>query len=147
MEAGCSEGRFTALLLSAGLVHDVVGVDISEIALTRARARCAGWAGAAFTHANIAYTAPDGPFDLIICSETLYYLGARFQDACSVLSERLAEGGRIVAVHPANRLDELHGPWHADPRLRTDHLERVEDDVRPYVIEIFTKAGPPGTSP
>lgn len=137
LEAGCCEGAFTALLLERGIVHEIVGVDISAQALARARSRCRDFAGAEFVQMNLAFDAPAGPFDLIICAETLYYLGARSADACALLRARVAPGGRIVAVHPADRAAALHSPWSNDGSLVCEQRELVDDVVRPYVIEVF----------
>ena len=137
LEAGCCEGVFTEQLLRASLARQVVGVDISSQALSRARVRCATFTTARFERANLAFDAPSGFFDLIICAETLYYLGPRFADGCLLMRARLARGGRIVAVHPADRAEALHAPWTRDASLVRERQERVNDVARPYVIEVF----------
>jgi SAM-dependent methyltransferase len=139
LEAGCGEGAFSEMMLAEGLAASVVGVDISDAALARARARCARFPEARFITANLATDAPDGSFDLIVCGETLYYLGGRSANACQLLAERLATGGRIVAVHPADRAEMLHAPWAVDPRLTRERRETVDDAQRPYVIEVFRR--------
>lgn len=139
LEAGCGEGAFTEMMLQERLATSVVGVDISEAALARARVRCGRFPTATFVAANLATDAPDGPFDLIVCGETLYYLGGRAARACELLTERLAPGGRLVAVHPADRAEMLHAPWSADPRLTREQREVVDDAERPYVIEMFRR--------
>jgi SAM-dependent methyltransferase len=137
LEAGCCEGAFTAALLERAMVREIVGVDISAQALARARVRCSDFRNAQFVQTNLAFDAPPGPFDLIVCAETLYYLGARSADACVLLRAQLAPGGRIVAVHPADRAAALHAPWMGDASLVREHHELVSDAMRPYVIEVF----------
>ncbi len=139
LEAGCCEGAFTETLLRRGHARELVGVDISAKALARARERCRPWPSARFERANLAFDAPSGPFDLIICAETLYYLGSRSGDACALLAARLGENGRIVAVHPADRAEMLHASWTRDASLVRESREVVEDAERPYVIEVFRR--------
>lgn len=89
LELGCGEGHQTAVLSS--LADRVVGLDISELAIRRARARCPR---ARF----VVGTAEDAPrlfagerFDLITACEVLYYtedvgvLTARLQDMAPAL--------------------------------------------------------------
>jgi SAM-dependent methyltransferase len=139
LEAGCSEGAFTEMLLREGLARTIVGVDVSETALARARARCAAFPGAEFVRANVSSEAPSGSFDLIICAEILYYIGPRAGRACAILGERLAPQGRLVAVHSTDRAALLHAPWVADPRLVHEQRILADDDARPYTIDVFRR--------
>ena len=74
LEIGCGAGAFTRLL--AGVSDYIVGLDVSAAAIDRARARVAG-AGLEFRVTNIMETAAEeeGPWDLIVMNETVYYLG------------------------------------------------------------------------
>jgi SAM-dependent methyltransferase len=72
LEIGCAEGLFTEML--APRVEQLIGVDISDTALARARDRCARFPHVSFACVDIAETFPQGSFDLIICSEVLYYV-------------------------------------------------------------------------
>lgn len=141
LEAGCAEGAFTELFMRHAAGCEILGVDVSEAALVRARQRCRAYPGAHFARANLAFQAPDGPFDLIICAEVLYYMGARSVNACAILTDRLAPHARLVAVHPADRADALHAPWYADPRLVFEQRVRGESEGRPYVIDLFSRVG------
>jgi predicted TPR repeat methyltransferase len=140
LEVGCSIGVFTAQL--AARCDELVAIDVSPSALALARRRLAGE-----PHVTLAETAfpeemPAGPWDLVLCSEVLYYLDP---DALSLAEQRLAEalteGATVVAVHwrPATRTypwlgDEVHerlllvlGRWHASderrPRYRLDRFQ------------------------
>jgi peptidoglycan/xylan/chitin deacetylase (PgdA/CDA1 family)/2-polyprenyl-3-methyl-5-hydroxy-6-metoxy-1,4-benzoquinol methylase/GT2 family glycosyltransferase len=96
LEIACAEGHFTVRL--APRVGRLTAVDISERALARARARCA-------SHGNITFQALDlngdeipGPFDLIVCSEVLYYV----RDLAGVISRILSQlrpGGLFLTAH------------------------------------------------
>jgi len=75
LEVGCGAGVFTGLLAGAG--RRVVGLDISERAIARAASSSAQPAGVEFRFANVMELDPtaEGPWDLIVMSETVYYLG------------------------------------------------------------------------
>jgi SAM-dependent methyltransferase len=90
LEIGCSEGLFTEML--APRVGELLGLDIAETALSRARERCKRFANASFECADINGYFPAGTFDLVICSETLYYLKDRF--ALKKVARRIASPWR-----------------------------------------------------
>jgi peptidoglycan/xylan/chitin deacetylase (PgdA/CDA1 family)/2-polyprenyl-3-methyl-5-hydroxy-6-metoxy-1,4-benzoquinol methylase len=100
LEVGCAEGLFTEQL--AKRVAHLTAVDVSERALSRARQRLGGAANVAFERSNIANRIPPGPFDLIVCSEVLYYLKNRFvlRRVAKRFSQILADGGYLVMTHP-----------------------------------------------
>ncbi len=100
LEVGCAEGHFTALL--SPRVVELTAIDISERALERAKTRCAMARNITFIRCDIHERIPDGAFDLIICTEVLYYLYDRYalEDFISRAVERLNPGGHIVLEHP-----------------------------------------------
>jgi SAM-dependent methyltransferase len=75
LEIGCGAGFLTRLL--ARQAEQVVALDISQTAIDRARALGAGPAAVDFRVANIMEYKPenDGPWDLIVFSDTMCYLG------------------------------------------------------------------------
>ena len=76
LEVGCSIGVFTAAL--AARCRELVAVDVSPAAVAAARERTARLAGvAASSQATLPEDMPAGSFDLIVCSEVLYYWDAR----------------------------------------------------------------------
>ena len=103
LEIGCGAGAFTGLL--AGVSDHVVALDVSAAAIERARARGAG-GSVEFRVANVMEIAPEeeGPWDLIVMNETIYYLGwlYSFFDV-SWLAQRLftatAGGGRFLLAN------------------------------------------------
>jgi hypothetical protein len=86
---------------------------------------------------------PAGPWDLVVCSEILYYLDpVAFELALDRLRTALQGGATVLAVHwraPTRsyplRGDEVHdwlvaelGAWHAqDDRRPQYRLDRFED--------------------
>ena len=107
LELACAEGRFTAKL--ASLVGHLTATDISQTALNRAQARCAGLLNVSFKRLDlVADSLPQG-FDLIVCSEVLYFLSGRDELAsvCSRLRDALAQGGRLLSAHAFVLKDDL----------------------------------------
>jgi SAM-dependent methyltransferase len=104
LEIGCSEGMFTQLL--APRCNALLAVDISSVAVARARERVAQypWVEARAMPLPAGY--PDGPFDLIVASDVLYYWATRdLPTAASRIEASLAPGGRFVALHYALPID------------------------------------------
>ena len=99
LELGCAEGRFTTQL--AERVRALTAADVSPLALSRARARCAGRANVAFEQLDLFEHPPAGPYDLIVCSELLYYADDRRTLARTVraLAAALAPGGHLLTAH------------------------------------------------
>jgi predicted TPR repeat methyltransferase len=75
LEIGCGAGFLTRLL--APHADRVVALDISQTAIDRARGLSAGATGIDWRVANVMDYKPDvdGPWDLIVFSDTMYYLG------------------------------------------------------------------------
>jgi peptidoglycan/xylan/chitin deacetylase (PgdA/CDA1 family) len=99
LELACAEGHFTVKL--APRADSVVAADVSEIALDRAAERCAGHANVQFRRLDLTRDALPGVFDLIVCSEVLYYVGGR--DALKAVAQKLAgalePGGYLLTTH------------------------------------------------
>jgi SAM-dependent methyltransferase len=74
LEIGCGSGCFSRLI--ASIADEVVALDVSSRAIERARS-VGGANGITFDVANIMEYDPvaAGPWDLIVMSETVYYLG------------------------------------------------------------------------
>ncbi|MGQ9472601.1 MAG: class I SAM-dependent DNA methyltransferase [Candidatus Caldatribacteriaceae bacterium] len=141
LEIGCSEGVFTELLLQKG--KRVLGIDISETALQRAQERLKKYSGQ-FELKKVNIVADNklvGPFDLVLASEVLYYLGNH--SVLLSLEEKffhlLREEGYLLLVHfyPSGKI--IH-----DIFSRKGHFERVWEEVtyhpeRDYIITLFQK--------
>ena len=115
LEIGCGAGYFSRLL--ARIAEHIVAMDISPAAIARARALGAAPGVIDFRVANIMDYKPraDGPWDLIVFSDTIYYLGwlYSFFDVAWLAAELFAatrHGGRLLL---ANTLGEeaLLLPW------------------------------------
>ena len=143
LEVGCSIGELTAHL--APLCRELVAIDCSPTAAARARERLAALPQVRVEVRCAPDSLPEGPFDLIVCSEVLYYWSAPLlRTALGRLRALLAPGGALLAVHwrgpvrhypldgrQAHRLllDECDGLVHArsetHPRYLLDRLDRA----------------------
>jgi peptidoglycan/xylan/chitin deacetylase (PgdA/CDA1 family) len=99
LELACAEGHFSALL--ADCIGSLVASDISAVALERAAVRCHGKANITFQKLDFVRDPIPGQFDLIVCSEVLYYLGTieRLRAVMWKLVEALAPDGLLVMTH------------------------------------------------
>jgi SAM-dependent methyltransferase len=140
LEVGCSIGVFTNLL--AGRAARVVGLDFSRRALELADARVGARSNVELVRGAFPSQIPDGTWDVVICSEILYYLTPRvLLDATDWLEDQLRGGTTVLAVsrgggtggeplsggevhdHLARRLS----PWHAlDGRAAGYRLDRFD---------------------
>jgi SAM-dependent methyltransferase len=101
LEIGCGSGCFSLLL--ARVADEVVAIDVSSLAIKRARSLSTGPKSIAFEVANIMDYDPvaAGPWDLIVMSETIYYLGWLYSvvDVARLamrLFEATRDGGRLL---------------------------------------------------
>jgi SAM-dependent methyltransferase len=141
LEVGCSIGVLTRMLVCR--CDRMLGVDIVEAPLPAARARCANLPFVQFARMQVPAEWPNGPFDLIVFSEVLYFLSADDITRCArhVLNT-LLPGGAVLLV---NWIGETSDPSPGDTapdrfiaatagRLGVAHQER-----RPrYRLELLT---------
>ena len=117
LEIGCGAGYLTRLL--APHADQIVALDISQTAIDRARALGAGQADVDFRVANIMDYKPqvDGPWDLILFSDTMCYLGwlYPFFDVAWLavqLFDATRSGGRLMLANSMGENDDwLLRPW------------------------------------
>jgi SAM-dependent methyltransferase len=135
LEAGCSIGVLAARL--AERCDELLAVDIAEAAVDAARERLAAYEHVRVERRTLPAQWPAGPFDLVVCSELLYYWDrATLEQALGVIADSLAPGGRLLAVHyrPESTVDPLTGDAvHAllRERLALAHVEsEVNDSFR-----------------
>jgi SAM-dependent methyltransferase len=142
LEVGCSIGVFTEHL--ADRCRQVVAVDFSARALALARDRVGGIGNVRLEHASFPEKIPDGCWDVVVCSEVLYYLDrGALSTAVHWLREQLRSGACVVAVSWRGkgldeplRGDEVHdllsrelAPWHTlDGRQPGYRLDRFQGD-------------------
>lgn len=117
LEVGCSEGVFSRL--AALRVDTFLGVDISSVAVARARERCSDLSNASFRPLDFIDNDLDERFDAIFCSEVLYYVPPpRRLDVARKLAGWLVPGGDLVLVHTwrtyTQTWEDIHGETGAE---------------------------------
>ena len=106
LELACAEGHFTVQL--APHVGRLLAADIAAPALRRAAERCAGHEHVSFRQLDMRRDPLPGDFDLVVCSEVLYYIGdgadlARFARR---LARAVKPGGHILLTHAKAVVDD-----------------------------------------
>lgn len=95
LEVGCGEGDLSVRL--AGHTDALLGVDISAAAVARAAARVPA---AEFARRTLPREMPDGTFDLVVCTDVLYYWEpVTLRVGTAALLDRLRPGGLLLAYH------------------------------------------------
>ena len=108
LEIGCSIGVLTARL--AEHCGALLAVDAAQAAVDGARERLAGVPNVSVERRELPEDFPAGPFELIVCSEILYYLDPPAFDAMlDAIARELT--GSLLAVHwrPATETYPLGG--------------------------------------
>jgi 2-polyprenyl-3-methyl-5-hydroxy-6-metoxy-1,4-benzoquinol methylase len=97
LEVGCSIGVFTGQL--AARCEHVVAIDFSHSALQLARQHLREARNVDLLCASFPDETPPGSWDLIICSEVLYYLRQpELGEAISWIKTQLSYGASVLAV-------------------------------------------------
>lgn len=99
LELACAEGHFTNRL--AARVETLRAADISTRALERARVRCAAHANVAFDQLDFFSRPIDGLYDLVVCSEVLYFAEtrSRLADILRKITAAIKPGGYFLTAH------------------------------------------------
>ena len=139
LEAGASIGVFTEML--AGRCDELLAVDVSERAVVAARERLSGYKHIVVERRTLPEQMPDGPFDLIVASEILYYYTREEMLAALRTFEReLARGGVLLAVHwrRETRTYPLQGDEVHELLLGHTRLHNSKTIVEPdYRLDLF----------
>ena len=97
-EAGCSIGVLTEQL--AARCTRLLAVDVNEVALAQARARCARLENVRLERCQLPGDFPAQDFDLIVLSEVGYYLAMNdLLDLRARCFSQLRPGGHLLLVH------------------------------------------------
>ena len=111
LEMGCSIGVFTEML--AERCGELVAADFSAFAVKQTRKRLAGRRSVRVERRDLRDSIPAGPFDVVVCSEILYYWSRPdVESALDSIEAELDEDGAVVAVNwsgndPTNPLDAV----------------------------------------
>jgi peptidoglycan/xylan/chitin deacetylase (PgdA/CDA1 family)/GT2 family glycosyltransferase/SAM-dependent methyltransferase len=152
LELACAEGRFTTML--APRADILRAVDISAVAIERARQRCAQFGNIEFGTQDFFRQPIEGLWDLIVCSEVLYYAGDEetLRQLAGHFRDHLAPGGHFEHAH-AYQLSDDPGrtgfdwgdPYGAQTIFEAfrdaeglQHVRTVETEL--YRIDLFRRA-------
>lgn len=103
-EVGCANGVLTRRLAPHCTL--LLAVDVSATALAAAEARCADQPHVLFALRQLPAEAPEGPFDLILLSEVIYYWdSADLRKLADWLLTALTSGGHVLLVHWTGETD------------------------------------------
>ncbi|ANY06963.1 class I SAM-dependent DNA methyltransferase [Pseudonocardia sp. HH130630-07] len=95
LEVGCGEGALAARLVRHADI--LLGVDMCDAAVSRAGVRVPA---AVFGRRTLPHEMPVGTFDLIVCSDVLYYWEpTTLRTGVATLLDRLRPGGTLLAYH------------------------------------------------
>ena len=102
LEVGAAEGHFTKRL--AAVSDAVTALELSPVALERARAAVAGIPVTFHLCDARAWDGAGGPFDAVVLGEVLYYLDKplvqeEFEEALGRMAGWVAPGGRLLLAH------------------------------------------------
>jgi SAM-dependent methyltransferase len=118
LEVGCANGALTERL--APRCDRLIAVDVVERALAKARERCAGMDGVTILKSAIPAEPIQGPFDLILLSEVVYYWDSGdIAKAGAYIGSVLEPGGYILLVHWTGETDYPKSADDAVAELRT----------------------------
>lgn len=155
LEIACAEGHFTIDLASH--FGSVTALDISERAIERAKQRVAGRGSVNFVQTDVFRDGIAGRYDLITCSEMLYFAPsvAALEKLADNIAAALNQNGQFVHAHAfliGERPDRTAFDWdgtaggdkifeifNAAPGLR--HVRAIITDL--YRIDLFEKAEEP----
>ena len=139
LEAGASIGVFTEML--ADRCEELLAVDVAERAVAAARRRLAGRGNVRVERRTLPEQMPDGPFDLIVASEVLYYFPR--EEMLTVLrgfERELARGGTLLAVHWRRKTETypLQGDEVHELLVEHTQLTNKETVIEPnYRLDLF----------
>jgi predicted TPR repeat methyltransferase len=142
LELGSSIGVLSARL--AQRCDALVTIDAAATAVAAARRRLEGYDTVTTILGEIPAAIPDGPYDLVLASEILYYLQPEaLEQTFARLRAVIAGDGRLVAVHwrPAGpERPFTAGEVHAS--LGTQSWLRQIDDASTdaYLLDVWERA-------
>lgn len=146
LEIGCSIGTLTAEL--AGRCASLLAVDASSTALELAAGRLAPFPGVSVRQLTLPAEWPEGRYDLVVLSETGYYLApAEFDELLERIRQSIAPAGTLLLCHWRHPVsgweldgDSVHARARDLLRWRTAGLYQERD----FVLETLVAPGGPG---
>lgn len=109
LEIGCGEGLITPYV--AARADTVVAFDVSDFAIRRARQRNQNLTNASFCQSDVrTFDGARQSYDLVFCSEILYYLEReQLDEAVERIADWVAPGGKLLLIHHRALQDDERG--------------------------------------
>ncbi len=152
LEVGCAEGMFTRML--SGRCGKLFAVDLSPIALERAKQHCSDQENIEFAEWDVRCDPISGTFDLIVATGVLEYIlrPSTLRDACERLTAALKPGGYFLVGNTVTD-NEVERTWIGKLLIRgtliNDYLkkdrrfetidESIDQCVCPFVHTLLRK--------
>lgn len=148
LEVGCAIGSFTERL--APRCDALLAIDIAQLAVDRTKQRLQDVPDVTVERRTFPDQLPSGPFDLVVCSDVLYYLPERrLVPALQRLGEALGPGGSLISLHwmgehgapiAGERVHELQrSVWSSFTHVRSEHRLGVGPLAAGYRLERFDR--------
>ena len=149
LEVGSAIGSLTERL--AERCEHLLTIDIAQAAVDRTRQRLAGRPHVVVERRTIPEELPAGPFDLVVCSDVLYYLPhRRLVKALQGIEAALAPGGTVVSLHwlgehgaptPGHRVHDLQEElWTGLVHTTKEHRVGVGPHAAGYRLDRYDRA-------
>ena len=159
LELACAEGFFTPKL--ATKVKHLISTDISATAISRCQAKMADLTNVEFRCLDFVHEAIPGTFDLIVCSEVLYFVGDRpnLLPVVEKFTQALNPGGYLLMCHSNVRIDDqfssgfdwdhaLGAKFIGETFAKYSYLKFLQELETPlYRIQLFEKLSEPRLKP
>lgn len=124
LEIGCGEGATTAYLIP--FAERITAIDISDVAIQRARRH--NYPNVYFRQADIFVEQLPKTFDLIFCSEVLYYFEpTQLKQVVNKIAQQLKPEGLLLLIHHRSIKDDSSGLDLKEIGAKTVHESFAED--------------------
>lgn len=120
LDIGCGTGQMAKLLVDLGF--DVLGVDLAEEAIKKARS---GVSGAQFNVQDIEQDFPEGKYDLITCKLVFAFLQDK-QKFFHDVAHHLNPGGQLLIATPVKIKGEEYSDHYSSISVWAEELETQE---------------------
>jgi len=138
LDIGCGTGILTEKISS--VCEKILGVDFSENAINSAKKRFGQKSHVAFFAVDVRHFEPADTYDLVLCSEVLYYIGeSDLQKLLVQLWRTLSDNGRLIVIDAA---DDDYAKRTLSSRFQLVKQQEERNWFRPFAIRVFKKISP-----
>ncbi len=131
LDAGCGEGHLLERLTKKNSSHQYHGIDITDIALKRAKERCPSANISKMDLSDIGFE--DETFDVITCSEVLEHI-PEYPEVIEELKRILKKDGQLIITFPNEPL------WTFSRFLIGRNPAKIPDHVNSFTPKMMKNA-------